>query len=236
MAKFKGKEHNKASIQGDIGAALSQLGGGVANGIGGLLGTIFPPYSQSFPGNTVQAAQPAAPAPPAPPPAAPQQGRLSEEQIQQALQAFAPDTPLATQSGVLAQALQQLDPAYDPRMLIALALKESRGGKDLLNPDRQLGGRREGINNPFNVMPGGDLVNYPDLKTALTGGPNELEGHPSRGLVYILNEDPAYAPYRQSGNMDDFFQAYSPPGKGNADLKTQQAQIDKLLRLFKEAP
>lgn len=150
---------------------------------------------------------------------------ISQEQIQQGFSKFAPDTPLATQSGVISEALGNLSPDIDPKLILALALKESRGGKDLV-------GRQQGQNNNFNVMHKGKLINYPDLKTSLMGGENPLEGgQQSKGLINILNS-PIYKKYRQSGKLEDFFNVYSPPQSGNPDIQTQIQQAQELMQKF----
>lgn len=151
--------------------------------------------------------------------------QISEQQVRQGFERFASNVPLATQSAVISQALQKLSPQIDPKLILALALKESRGGKDLV-------GREKGVNNPYNVMYQGNLINYPDLQTALMGGPNPLEGSSSRGLINILNS-PLYQKYRQSGNLEDFFNVYSPPNLGNAPINTQVEQALKLMEYFK---
>ena len=156
----------------------------------------------------------------------PNEGSITPSQIQSGFSKFASDTPMATQSALIAQALGKLSPNIDPKLILALALKESRGGKDLI-------GRKQGLNNPYNVMPGGKLANYPDLETALLGGKNPLEGGvESQGLIKLLNS-PIYKKYQESGNPADFFEKYSPAGAGNAPLDTQVEQARKLMEYFK---
>lgn len=152
-------------------------------------------------------------------------GGISADQIRQGFEKFAPNTPLATQSGVLAQSLQSLSPQIDPKLILALALKETRGGADLV-------GRQQGVNNDYNVRYGGKLINYPDLQTALSGGPNPLEGGAqSKGLINMLN-GPLYQNYRQSGNLADFFNTYSNPKDNNPPIATQIQQIQQLMKNF----
>ena len=154
----------------------------------------------------------------------PKTSSISEDQIRKGFSKFSANAPLATQSGVISQALSKLSPSIDPKLILALALKESRGGQDLV-------GRQQGQNNPYNVMYGGKLINYPDLQTALMGGENQLEGSPSKGLINILNS-PLYQKYQQSGNLEDFFNTYSPEQSGNAPIKTQVQQAQELMRYF----
>lgn len=152
----------------------------------------------------------------------PKTNAISADQVKQGFLKYDANAPLATQSGVIAQALSSLSPSINPKLILAKIIAETRAGKDLI-------GRQEGLNNPLNTMYKGKLINYPDLKTALTGGPNPLEGHNSQGIINILN-GPLYQKFRQSGNLADFFNTYSNPSVGNPPT---QDQIQKALEYMK---
>lgn len=152
---------------------------------------------------------------------------LSEDQISKGFTSFNPKTPLATQSAVMKQAMNIMaaNPKVDPFLAIGVALRESRGGLDLE-------GREQGVNNVYNVMPGGELTDYPDLKTAVLGGPNPKYNTESKGFVNLIMKSPAYAKYRETGNVDDFNAVYSPPNSGNPTLQKQREDLEKLKKLF----
>jgi hypothetical protein len=153
---------------------------------------------------------------------------MSPDQVKQGFLNFNSNSPLATQSGVISQSLASLSPKIDPKLVLGIALKETRGGADLQNSDRAT----NGVNNNWNVKPSGHLVNYPDLQTALLGGSNPLENHSSKGLINLLNS-PTYQKYQQTGDPADFFNVYSPPGSGNPPIDTQVQQIQSLMKNWK---
>lgn len=161
----------------------------------------------------------------------PQRAIPSEAQITQGLKAFNPQTPLATQSGVLHNAMSMLSsqPKVDPYLAILVALRETRGGLDLLSPNR----KDKGVNNVYNTMYNDQLINYPDFKTAVVGGNNPLEGGQSKGFTNMVLSSPQYETYRKTGNIDDFNNTYSPPGYGNPSLEQQRADLEKLRQYFK---
>lgn len=204
---------------------------GLLKQIMGGVGKAFGPATRTF-GEETYGKPKQVMAPPTPT-AAPEEAtkaRVTEEQVKQGLSRYAKDSPLATQSAVLAQALNQLSPNIDPMTILALAIKESRAGKDLV-------GRKEGLNNPLNVMHhvGGQrrLVNYPDLQTALTGGPNSLEGTDSQGIINILNKDPRYEQFRQSGDPAELLKHFTPYGGENPDQSTQLRQLEQAIRYLR---
>jgi len=186
----------------------------LAKKIAGLFGSKT--YTYAFDKPSITSASPT-------PTSTPKNTPMSDKQIQEGFLKYASSTPLATQSGVISQALEQLSPQIDPKLILALALKESGGGRDLV-------GREKGLNNNYNVMYDGKLINYPDLQTALMGGENKLEGNvQSKGLIKILNSN-LYKKYRESGNLEDFFNVYSKPEVGNPPM---QKQINDALELMK---
>ena len=138
--------------------------------------------------------------------------------IQSGLERFSPGTPLASQSAQLAQAGQDLP---DQLLPVLVALAETRGGKDLLE-------RTRGANNPFNIMYGGDLIDYPDLSTAILGGGG------SRGFSGLMRPGGLYEDYRQSGDLSDFLSRFSPFGSeyGNPEEEQQLSNYAYLRSLF----
>lgn len=235
MATFLGKEHNKASVQGDIATPLWDLLIRVVQGIGGLRASRQPVQAATQPVSLEEATKQmqaggwkVAEQNPTPSPV--NSGEISEPQIKQGFLKYSSNSPLATQSAVLAAALQQLHPNIDPKVVLGLLLKESGGGRDLV-------GRQQGLNNNLNVMHHVNgqrrLVNYPDLQTALTGGPNPLEDTDSQGIINILNTDPRYNQFRTSGNPSDLLRHFTPFGGENPDENTQLRQLQEAMRYFR---
>lgn len=133
--------------------------------------------------------------------------------------------PIATQAANLARVgLDVYNKGGDPYLPGALTIKETSGLKDLSS---------QKLNNPAGIGPG---IQYPSIQVGIlgggTGGPN---GQPQKGLRGVLKE-PQYNKYYQSGNLLDFFSAYTPAGPqyGNADYATQISTINEFLDLFKQ--
>lgn len=147
----------------------------------------------------------------------PQPNPLSdlEDQIRTGFSRFSnPPPPVATQSAQLAQAAQGLP---DPLMAAVITLIE-HGGQFPSNPKR--------LNNIGSL--GGD-VSYPTPEVAILGGGerNQL------GLKGVL-QSPAYQKYRESGNLEDFFNVYTPPGEeyGNPSMEELISRYNQLRSLF----
>lgn len=131
--------------------------------------------------------------------------------ISRGMQNFSPDAvPAASMSSQLAQAGQGLP---DPLIAAVMALIESGGGQHMRN------------NNLFNIGPG---ISYPDLQTAIVGGGqnNQL------GFQGIMREGGPYQQYRQSGNLGDFFNTFTPPSPGNPTLEELLKSYYELRKLF----
>lgn len=163
------------------------------------------------------------PAPQAAPPAQPP--RPTAQDYTQGFNAFGANVPVATQGAQFAQAGAALPSNIDPYLPAIISLMESGGGAKTVAP-----------NNAWNIrgMQNGQqqFVSYPDLATALLGGDNN--GVQSSGFVGQVLNNPAYAPFRSSGNIQDFFQTYTPPGAayGNPSMDELVARYQALHALF----
>jgi len=162
-----------------------------------------------------------------PTPTPQQTNTISSEQIQQGMSDFGGGTapPIGTASASLAQLgneLAQRYPQLDPAFVAALALRESGGGANML----------EGSNNPYGIMSydnsgSRQLASYPDFETAtLGGGQNNQQG--LRGTLFSGAYDDAF----KSGDLEQFFNTYSPPSE-NAPTAQQVADFLQLLEYFK---
>lgn len=169
-----------------------------------------PPPPPPQPQSQVQGAQTSAPSP---------------QDFQKGFNAFGNNVPVATASADFAQGAQQLPPNVDPYLAAVIALMETAGGS-----------RSAAVNNPFNISGTQDgnqgFINYPDYRTALLGGDNN--GTPSRGFTGTILNNPAYADFRNSGNLADFFNTYTPPGaqNGNPTLEELLSRYMQLRQLF----
>jgi len=155
-----------------------------------------------------------------------QSGRVKASEIEAGLSRFGSgNTPIASASGQLAQAGSQLPSNIDPYLPAVLALMETGGGS-----------RQVGQNNPFNIRgtQGGNtqFINYPDVSTAILGGQNGQDV--SKGLLGLLLSDPKYAGFRNSGDLRDFFNVYTPPGEayGNPSMDQLLSRYAAIRSLF----
>ncbi len=140
-----------------------------------------------------------------------------EDIIKAGLSKFGDGNPLiATASSQLAQAGQGLPDQLLPTIL---ALMETQGGKTQV-----------ANNNPFNINDGTGFVQYPDLTTAILGGGDR------QGMAGLLN-GPYYDKYRQTGNIQDFFNTYTPPGPehGNPSLEELVSRYLQIKSSFPQA-
>lgn len=138
------------------------------------------------------------------------------QNIQQGLTRWGKGTapPIATMSAQLAQAGANLPHKYLPA---AVALKETGGLRDSAKA-RQL-------NNPYGMGPN---ISYPTLEQSIVGGGGK------RGFKGVL-EGPLYEKYRQSGDLKDFINVYSPPSvHNNPSMNDQIATLSSLLSLFEK--
>ena len=157
---------------------------------------------------------------------------ITADDILRGLTSFAGNNaqvPLATQAAQLAEAGNRLP---DPYLPIVLALKETQGGRDVVNRANNGGAAGAGMNNAWNIMYGGKLIDYPDYETALMGGGNwGVNGAPQQGLLGTLTGG-LYDNYMRSGNLEDFFSTYSDPSVGNPPMEKQVADYMYLRSLF----
>lgn len=130
-----------------------------------------------------------------------------KQRIDQGMQNFSvPPPPVATLSGQLAEAGQQLP---DPLLPAILSLMETGG----LNPSQT-----QTLNNMFNIGPG---INYPQPETAILGGGSNNQ----QGLLGTLLNSGYYDGYLQSGDLRDFFRHFTPssdPRNPNQDQLIQR--------------
>lgn len=149
----------------------------------------------------------------------PQQPQPLQKNIQQGIQNFSPNSPLATMSGQLAQAGQMLPPTVSPYLPTILAMMESGGGVN-----------QAALNNPYGIRGIQDgrqqFINYPDPTTAILGGGGQ------QGLMGTLLNSGIYNNFLNSGNMGDFFNSWTPQGGGNPSLADLLLRYNSLMGLF----
>lgn len=131
---------------------------------------------------------------------------------------FGSNVPVAQNPQMFADAAQRLPAKVDPLLPAIISLMETGGGQNL-----------SAANNPFNIRgtQGGQtqFINYPSLETALLGGQNGPDT--SGGLVGLINNSPYYENFRNTGNLSDFFNVYTPPGEAYGN-----PTMDDLLRRY----
>ena len=161
-----------------------------------------------------------------------------QQLIQQGLNQFNPKAPLASQSAELARAgetIKNSGTKVDPLLPVLLAMRETRNGLDLAHETRQRGGDYEGLNNIYNfhdTTRPGKFVNYPDLNTAINGGPNPEYNMDSGGLVnYLLNSD-YMKNYRETGDLNEFNNVFTPQSDNNPNFQTLTDQMNELKRKY----
>jgi len=133
--------------------------------------------------------------------------------IEQALNTYQGGVPIATLAAQLAQAGEGLP---DPLMPAIMPLIETAGGNAITR----------GNNNLYNMLPTSQGVDYPDYETAILGGPGQ-KGF--RGTI----TGGKYDDYLSSGNLEDFFDTYS-PSKENAALPDQINRYNSIRKQYFE--
>lgn len=154
-----------------------------------------------------------------------QSGQPDINAIRQAIiQTWGKDTPVLDYLPELLAASQKLP---DPMLPIAIALRETQGGKDLVNPNKN---SQLGKNNPFNIrgIQNGQskFVDYPNIQTAINGGQNGPDT--SQGFAGLVGQNPLYADYRANPDMAKFFAHYSPPADSNGQLTDQVQNYNQI--------
>lgn len=143
------------------------------------------------------------------------------------------NTPILSNLDMMIKAGQQLPQTEDQLLPLALALRETQGGKDLIDSTKNA---HLGQNNPYNMrgVQGGNtqFVNYPDLQTATLGGQNGPDQ--SQGLVGLLSKNPIYGDFQKSGNYADFFKHWSPPADNNGNIDQQVQNIKWIINQIRQ--
>ena len=149
------------------------------------------------------------------------------------------DTPLLKDLELYMQAGNQLPGDMEKLLPIALALRETQGGKDLLDPAKMKDSESGlGDNNVFNIRnEQGKFQNYPDLKTAILG--NLEQGGESGGAYGLLagtkpKSKYIYEDFRKSNDYKDLFKKWSPPSDKNGDLDEQTKNLLYILEQLKK--
>ena len=162
---------------------------------------------------------------PTPVPTASPKPLPSADVFSQGFDKFSPNLPVGQYSPQFATAASQLPQTIDPLLPAIISLMETGGGVKLAAE-----------NNPFNIRgnQGGQskFIDYPDIATALLGGANGPDV--SSGLIGQLTKNPSYGKFRESGNLEDFFNSYTPPGPeyGNPSLEELLQRYNTLRQLF----
>ena len=162
---------------------------------------------------------------PTPSPVPTQRPLPSADVFSEGFNKFAPNVPVANYSSDFATAAGKLPPTIDPLLPAIMALIETSGGV-----------HSAAANNPFNIkgIQKGKtkFIDYPDISTALLGGQNE--DIVSSGLVGQLLNNSSYGKFRETGNLEDFFNSYSPPGPeyGNPSIDKLLGDYNSLRALF----
>lgn len=189
-------------------------------------------------GNTKPMGQSEEPAPVASPIAQTPQATpiaIPQDQLAQNIAStWGKDTPLLQNLALYMQGGNKLSGNMEKLLPLALALRETQGGKDLINPNKN---SKLGKNNVFNIRNDtGAFQDYPDLQTAIMG--NLQQGGQSGGMVGLLNgEKPSskgnYSDFRRTNNYADLFKRWSPPTDSNGSLEEQTANIEWILNRLK---
>lgn len=159
---------------------------------------------------------------------------LSPDMIKQNItKTWGANTPILNNLDLMIKAGQQLPQTEDQLLPLALALRETQGGKDLIDSTKNA---HLGQNNPYNMrgVQGGNtrFVNYPDVQTATLGGQNGADQ--SQGLVGLLSNNPIYADFQKSGNYADFFKHWSPPADNNGKIDEQVQNIKWIINQIRQ--
>lgn len=147
------------------------------------------------------------PAPPAPSPTPDPLQQQIERGIANYSQRAGENIPISTLSGQLAQTSRRLPDTIDPLLATILSIIETGGGRNMAYQ-----------NNLTNI----GTNSYPSPEVALLGGGEEDQ----LGLAGVLGTDPRYGSFRESGNLADLFQYYTPGGVDN------NPELDQLLQRY----
>lgn len=154
-----------------------------------------------------------------------QEPRPSSSDFQSGFKKFNTNAPVATASPYFAEAAQKMPDKVDPFLAAIIALMETGGGMNTASSNNlfNLSGTQNGQQG---------FVSYPDFQTSLLGGSNQ--GVQSQGFVGTILNNPAYENFRNTGNLADFFNVYTPPGAdyGNPSLEELISRYNALRALF----
>jgi hypothetical protein len=196
--------------------ALGKFAGNIGSGIGNFIGGLIPKatYSYDFRSPAPSAAPTAAPAiaSPVPQPTQSPAPNNLEDVIKKAYAAYG-NPPVATLSAQLAKAGEGLPDPYLPAIN---ALKETGGGRKL-----------KYSNNFMNILAPGQQ-NYPNPESNIFGE----EGDNRYSFAELLKTAP-YAPYRESGDLADFFKVYTPDRDRNG-VRNTNPTIAEQVALYNE--
>ncbi len=159
---------------------------------------------------------------------------LTPDEIKQVVTStWGADTPILNNIDMMIEAGNRLPKNMDPYMPLILSLRETQGGKDLIDPTKNA---KLGKNNPYNIrgVQNGVIrfIDYPSLQVATFGGSNGTDT--SEGLVGLLSRNPIYAAFRQSGDLKDFFKHWSPPTDNNGNLDEQVQNYQWIRNRFRK--
>ena len=160
---------------------------------------------------------------------------IPQEQLRQNISdTWGANTPMLNNLDLFTQAGNQLPGNMEKLLPIALALRETQGGKDNMKPNTITGD-----NNQLNIRHAGEFVDYPNLPTALLGGanPEASEGR-SSGLLGLLSGDKKsnkgiYEDFRRTNDYKDLFKKWSPSNDGNGSMDEQIQNINWILNKIK---
>lgn len=149
------------------------------------------------------------------------------------------NTPLLENLQLYMDAGNKLPGNMEKLLPIALALRETQGGKDLQNP-AAMKGPNDGLgdNNVFNIRNDqSQFQNYPDLETAVMG--NLEKGGQSGGVVGLLggtkpSSKHIYEDFRKSNDYKDLFKRWSPTEDRNGSMEEQIRNIEFILSKLKQ--
>ena len=160
---------------------------------------------------------------PTPSPIPTQRPLPSADIFSQGFNNFAPNLPVANYASQFETAASKLPPKVDSLLPAIMAIMETGGGVKLAAK-----------NNPFNIRgsQGGQtkFIDYPDITTSLLGGQNGP--NISSGLLGQLLDNPAYGKFRETGNLEDFFNKYTPPGPDNPSIDELLQRYNSIRSLF----
>lgn len=148
---------------------------------------------------------------------------ITPEQIEAGLRKFDASSPLLQFTDELAEAANRMPKKADRWLPVVMAIMETHAGKKL-----------SAENNPYNLrgQQGGKskFIDYPDMRVSILGGDNN--GTPAKGFVGQINEAPFYQRFRETGDIKDFFEKFTPPGKeyGNPSMEELVSRYDSIKR------